>query len=156
MCPEQDVRAVLCSPVLQAQRLAAIDALLKNGAGAGAAGSGDLEVKLRRLATDVRQLKDRMGELLGGAAAGQQVRSGPRNIFSEHFFKGFALCFVLRWICSAWILQAAVLGWECKPVLAYLASAYAARALGCLRQQRYLQQAVHCISSCPAQTHRLY
>jgi hypothetical protein len=76
-CPsstERDMR-----DMLQAQRLAAIDAMLKNGAGAGvgagAAGSGDLEVKLRRLATDVRQLKDRMGELLGGAAVGQQVRS---------------------------------------------------------------------------------
>lgn len=101
MCPEQDVHAVLCCPVLQAQRLAAIDALLKNGAGAGAAGSGDLEVKLRRLATDVRQLKDRMGELLGGAAAGQQVRSGPRNTFSENFCKGFSpvFCFAVDLQC---------------------------------------------------------
>jgi hypothetical protein len=61
------------SCMLQAQRLAAVDAMLRNGADAGAGGvSPDLEAKLRRLAADVRQLKDRMAELTGvGAGSGQ-------------------------------------------------------------------------------------
>jgi hypothetical protein len=49
--------------------------MLRNGAGgAGSAGSlqpGDLEGRLRRLASDVRHLKDRMAELLGAGGLNQ-------------------------------------------------------------------------------------
>lgn len=62
------------SCLLQAQRLAAVDAMLRNGADSGAGGvSPDLESKLRRLATDVRHLKDRMAELTAGGTGSGQV-----------------------------------------------------------------------------------
>lgn len=65
--------------------------MLKNGASAGASGASgsgsssgggfggpttDVEGKLRRLAADVRQLKDRMAEF---AAAAFVASSGPSN-----------------------------------------------------------------------------
>lgn len=84
--PDACVHACARVCVLQAQRLAAIDALLRNGAGAGSgagAASGDLETKLRRLSADVRLLKDRLGELGAAAAAGGgQVRpAGPEGLY---------------------------------------------------------------------------
>lgn len=52
---------------MQAQRLAAAEALIKNAhSNAGLGGSGntaDLEAKIKKLAADVRLLKERMGDM---------------------------------------------------------------------------------------------
>jgi hypothetical protein len=64
--------------IWQAQRLAAAEALFKMqphaGGAAGAAGAGgDVEGRLKRLAADVRMLKERLGD--AAAAAGNGSRS---------------------------------------------------------------------------------
>jgi hypothetical protein len=63
--------------VLQAQRLAATEALIKmqpHAAGAaGAAGAGgDVEGRLKRLAADVRMLKERLGDAAAVAGGGSR------------------------------------------------------------------------------------
>lgn len=74
---------MLCCVLLQAQRLAAIDAMLRNGAGGGATsggGSGDLDSKLKRLAGDVRMLKERLAELAGAGLQNGQVGGSAMTV----------------------------------------------------------------------------
>lgn len=59
---------------MQAQRLAAAEALIKNAHGGSTAlgssgGSADVEGRLKKLAAEVRLLKDRMGDLKPAATA---------------------------------------------------------------------------------------
>jgi len=76
---------MLCYVLLQAQRLAAIDAMLRNGAGGGATsvGSGDLDSKLKRLAGDVRVLKERLAELAGAGLQTGQVSGVAMTVPSD-------------------------------------------------------------------------
>jgi hypothetical protein len=80
--------------VLQAQRLAATEALIKmQPHAAGAAGAGaDVEGRLKRLAADVRMLKERLGD--AAAAAGSGSRSpGQVGMLGSYCIRIQACCF---------------------------------------------------------------
>jgi hypothetical protein len=69
------LKALPICTTLQAQRLAAAEALIKmqlhaGGAAGGGAPAGDVDGWLKRLAADVRMLKERLGDAAAVAAAG--------------------------------------------------------------------------------------
>lgn len=78
-----DILACCACSALQAQRLAAAEALIKMqphaGGATGAAGTaGDVDSRLKRLAADVRMLKERLGDAGAAAAAGGRPQGQVR------------------------------------------------------------------------------